>query len=42
MCKVIKKSNSQTNLIFKDKVQQNFEHTKISKSNYIKLKEVKK
>jgi len=42
MCKVIKKSNSQTNLIFKDKVQINFEIKKIGKSNYIKLKEVKK
>ena len=41
MCKVIKKSNSQTNLIFKNKVQMNFEHSKIGKSNYIKLKEVK-
>ncbi len=42
MCKVIQKSNSQTNLIFKDKVQMNFDIKKIGKSNYIKLKEVKK
>tara|TARA_R110000803_G_scaffold86474_1_gene152815 strand:- start:1165 stop:2739 length:1575 start_codon:yes stop_codon:yes gene_type:complete len=41
MCKEIKKSNSQTNLIFKNKVVQNFEIKKIGRGNYIKLKEVK-
>jgi len=42
MCKVIKKSNSQTNLLFKDNIAKNFDSKKIGKSNYIKLKEVNK